>query len=122
PRASALSTMQFHIGQLAGGLVATFCLTHQAYELAFGLNALTFVFPIVFVHWLRGRHPEALVAPPVKVRGRAFLVEAFRFSLGERRIVVALVGMVLATAVMEGMRVVVPVLAVRDFEESRAAL
>lgn len=101
--ATAINTLQFNIGQIAGSALSALLLAISSYTWAFGVNAVSFVGPIVAMAMVRPAHSRRRL-PTVKGSGR----EGMRFVLHSPAILPILVAVMLSNAAVECLRTITP--------------
>lgn len=109
--AVGLNTMQFIVGQIGGPILTTLVLASAGYAWAFGINAATFVAPILAMAYLYRRHLGRGVSREVTRAGSAVA----RLSLGtyvraQPWVVSALLAVISTSAMLEVVRTTAPVL------------
>jgi len=107
--AVGLNTLQFMVAQLVGPLLATVLLGTSGFTLAFALNALTFVGPVLsmvylYARGLAGRAPRDRAAATVPSTGIVTYIRQ------QPWIAAALAGVVATSAVVEIIRTTAPAL------------
>jgi MFS family permease len=106
--AVGLNTLQFMIAQLVGPVLATILLTTSGFALAFSINALTFIAPIVAMLYLWSRRIGGHAA-----RERDAAKEtrsAVAYMRSQPWIASVLIGVVSTSAVLEVIRTISPAL------------
>jgi MFS family permease len=106
--AVGLNTLQFMIAQLVGPVLATILLTTSGFALAFSINALTFIAPIVAMGYLWSRRIGGHAA-----RERDAAKEtrsAVAYVRSQPWIASVLIGVVSTSAVLEVIRTISPAL------------
>lgn len=108
--ATAINTLQFTFGQVAGSTLSTLILAVAAPWVAFAVNATTFLGPITAMLMLRSVvTQERTHAGP----GLAAIREGFRFIFGASGLASVVAAIVLTNGVVEGIRTLAPVLSER---------
>lgn len=136
-RATATNVMQFQFGQIVGPALASTVLLVATPTWGFGINALTFLAPIVGMQLIHARPAqgaardgggavgaaaaadvggaaagaEATAAPSKKATSPRLLVEGFRFILRHPVMPMVLVMIVLTNATTEALRTLSPTIA-----------
>jgi MFS family permease len=106
-RATALNVTQFQFGQIAGPALASLILIVASPTWAFGINAATFVAPIVAMRLIRVEEDGAAAR-----RGRGGSVfEGLRFIRRSAAMPAILLAVVLSNAAVEALRTLAPTLA-----------
>jgi MFS family permease len=103
--ATAVNTLQFNIGQVAGSALSAAVLAFGSYSLAFVLNTMSFAGPIVSMILLRRvRMPARASKLEMRGSGRAGL----RLLLNSPAMVTILVAVALSNASVEALRTTAP--------------
>ena len=106
-RATAVNVTQFQFGQIAGPALASLILIVGSPSWAFGINALTFVGPIVAMRLIRPR--EDAVAR--NKTGGSSMLEGLRFVRRSPAMPAILLTVVLCNGAVEALRTLAPTLA-----------
>jgi MFS family permease len=106
--AVGLNTLQFITGQIGGPILATFVLVTGGYAWAFGINAATFLGPILAMAYLYRRRLGAGVSRDARGAAAAGAVGAYVRS--EPWVVSALLAVISTSAILEVIRTTAPVL------------
>jgi MFS family permease len=107
--AVGLNTLQFITGQIVGPILATFILLAGGYGWAFGINAATFVGPILAMGYLYRRGLGRGISRAVDA-GSAVRAGVGAYVRAQPWIVSALLAVVSTSAIMEVIRTTAPVL------------
>ena len=105
--AVGLNTLQFIVGQIAGPILATVILATGGYAWAFGINAATFLGPILAMAYLYRR---ALGRGVARARSVAAGVGLVAYVRGQPWVGSALLAVVSTSAILEVVRTTAPVL------------
>jgi MFS family permease len=108
PRATALNIVQFQFGQIAGPALASLILLVGTPAWAFGLNAASFLGPIVAMLLIRIPAEGRRSAP----KGAHGVVTSLRFVARDRAMPAILLTLVLSNGTGEALRTLAPTLAV----------
>lgn len=108
-RATAVNITQFQLGQILGPALASLLLVVASPTWAFGVNALTFLGPIVAMQLIR--LGEAAGAARDKPTRRGSVAEGLRFIRHSAAMPAILVAVVLSNAAVEALRTLAPTLA-----------
>jgi MFS family permease len=116
--AVGLNTLQFIVGQILGPLIAALVMASAGAAAAFGINALTYVGPIIAMVYLGHRglgqmHPQR--GPDGKVV--ASPVGAIAFIREQSWVLALLIGVVAVSAPLEIVRTLSPAIAVESLGE-----
>jgi MFS family permease len=106
--AVGLNTLQFMIAQLVGPVLATILLMTSGFALAFSINALTFIAPIVAMGYLWSRRIGGHAAPERDAAKETRSAVAYMRS--QPWIASVLIGVVSTSAVLEVIRTISPAL------------
>jgi MFS family permease len=107
-RATALNVTQFQFGQIAGPALASLILIVASPTWAFGINAATFVAPIVAMRLIRVEEDGAAAR---RGRGGGSVFEGLRFIRRSAAMPAILLAVVLSNAAVEALRTLAPTLA-----------
>jgi MFS family permease len=107
-RATALNVTQFQFGQIVGPGLASLILILASPTWAFGINAATFLGPIVAMQLIR---PRAVASGPGRKAGRSSVVEGLRFIRRSTAMPAILLAVVLSNGAVEALRTLAPTLA-----------
>ncbi len=120
-RATALYIVQFQFGQTAGPGLAALLLLTASPSWAFGLNALSYLAPIVAM--LIIRFPEKASSEPSSgERQRGSIMEGLRYIFRDRTMRLVLIAIVLANGAVEALRILSPSLAAEQGVPEAAGL
>jgi MFS family permease len=108
-RATAVNVTQFQFGQIAGPALASLILIVGSPTWAFGINAATFLGPIVAMQLIRPRE-EGAGARGKKVGGSS-VVEGLRFIRRSAAMPAILLAVVLGNGAVEALRTLAPTIA-----------
>jgi MFS family permease len=132
-RATALNVMQFQFGQIAGPALASLILVVASPAWAFGMNAVSFVVPIIAMRLIRlgglpgvtpvpkrSREPSGLdVAQAAAPRRKSPIADGLRFIRSISTMPAILATVVLSNGAGEALRTLAPTLAAElDFPEA----
>lgn len=107
--ATAVNSIQFIVGQVVGSSLAAVVLAVSGVTWAFGLNALTFLGPIVAMILIR---IPAQVAPKrVAAPGFGAVLEGLRFMRTDPTMLVILGAVILTNGAVEALRTLAPIFA-----------
>jgi MFS family permease len=106
-RATAVNVTQFQFGQIAGPALASLILIVATPTWAFGINAATFVAPIVVMQLIRPREEAARS----KRGGGSAMLEGLRFIRRSPVMPAILLAVVLCNGAVEALRTLAPTLA-----------
>lgn len=106
--ATAINTLQFNVGQIAGSSLSALLLAVASYSWAFGVNTLSFIGPIVAMIMIRPAS-EPQRKPAAKGGGR----EGMRFVLRSPVILPILGAVMLSNAAVECLRTITPAVSER---------
>ncbi len=116
--AVALNTLQFILGQILGPLTAALVMATLGAGWAFGVNALTFLGPVLAMVYLQRKGLGAIAGAAVgKGRATATSVSATSFIREQRWILALLTGVVAVSAPLEMVRTLSPALVVEGLGE-----
>lgn len=111
-RATALNVMQFQIGQIAGPLLASVLLLAATPSWAFGLNAVSFVAPIIAMQLIRLRPSAGPSSRATESVGWSdAIVEGLRFIRRTVPMPAILASVVLCNGAGEALRTLAPTIA-----------
>jgi MFS family permease len=109
-RATAVNTLQFNVGQVAGSALSALVLTVSGATPAFALNTLSFAAPIVSMYLLR-------TVPLHDVRPKGSLLgstrDGLRYVLASQTLLALLTGVALSNGAVEALRTLAPTLSSR---------
>jgi MFS family permease len=108
--AVGLNTLQFMLAQLVGPVLATILLGTAGYALAFSINALTFLGPILSMLYLYSRGLGGRAARARRLAGAEPPLGLIAYIRSQPWIASVLVGVVATSAVVEIIRTTAPVL------------
>lgn len=109
-RATAVNTLQFNVGQMAGSALSVLVLVVSGPTLAFALNTLSFAGPIVSMFLLR-RVPLNHVRPKGSLLGSTR--DGLRFVFTSQTLLALLTGVALSNGAVEALRTLAPTLSSR---------
>jgi MFS family permease len=109
-QAVGLNTLQFMTGQLVGPLIATLVLATGGYAWAFGINAATFIAPIVAMAYLYRRGLAGSVDPGAAGASPQRRQSITSYIRSQPWIAFVLIAVVTTSAVTEVIRTTAPVL------------
>ncbi|HKC27638.1 MAG TPA: MFS transporter [Jatrophihabitans sp.] len=115
--ATAINTLQFNIGQVVGSSLSTLLLALTSYSIAFGVNAISFVGPILAMVMLR--LPASGHAHAVSRRGSGR--EGAKFVLRSPVILPILGAVILSNASVECLRTMAPAVTTRILHASQSS-
>ena len=107
--AVGLNTLQFITGQIAGPILATFVLVTGGYAWAFGINAATFLGPVLAMAYLYRRGLGRGISREVR-RAAAASGAVAGYVRSQPWIVSALIAVISTSAILEVIRTTAPVL------------
>jgi MFS family permease len=108
--AVGLNTLQFITGQIAGPVLATLILASGGYAWAFGINAATFVGPIVAMAYLYRRDLGRGVSKAARAGADAAGAGIGAYVRAQPWVVSALLAVISTSAILEVVRTTAPVL------------
>jgi MFS family permease len=108
--AVGLNTLQFIVGQIAGPLLATLVLTRGGYGWAFGINAATFVGPILAMAYLYRRGLGQRLSRDARRAAAAAGGGIGAYVRSQPWVVSALLAVISTSAILEVVRTTAPVL------------
>jgi MFS family permease len=106
--ATAVNTLQFTLGQVAGSTLATLILAISQPWVAFATNTVTYLAPITAMILLRGIVVQERGG---KTSGFASLREGFSFVAGNSGLLAIVVAIVFTNGIVESLRTLAPALA-----------
>jgi MFS family permease len=106
-RATAVNVTQFQFGQIAGPALASLILIVASPTWAFGVNAATFIAPIVVMQLIRPREE----ARSAEKAGGSSVLEGLRFIRRSPVMPAILLAVVLCNAAVEALRTLAPTIA-----------
>jgi hypothetical protein len=105
--ATSINVLQFQVGQIGGSLIAAVVLLVATPGVAFAINALTWLGPVVAMLLIRPRETGAPRVVGAAARG---LTAGFRFLWAVRPLLGAVAAVAIANALVEATRTLSPVL------------
>jgi MFS family permease len=119
PHATAINSIQFVGGGVVGSSVAAVILAFQGPEWAFGLNALTFLGPILAM--LMIRLPDKVGSGKTSGAGFGALLEGLRFVRNDSTMAVVVAAVVMTNGAIEALRTLAPTFATEILGQEESA-
>lgn len=108
--AVGLNTLQFMVAQLVGPVLATVLLATSGFALAFSINAVTFLGPILAMAYLAAHGIGGRAVRPSRVDGGGRTLGILAYVRSQPWIASVLLGVIATSAVLEIVRTLSPVL------------
>jgi MFS family permease len=119
PNATAINSLQFIGGGVVGSSVAALVLAFRGPEWAFGLNALTFLGPILAM--LLIRIPADAAPKKTSTAGFGALLEGLRYVRADATMMVVVAAVVMTNGAVEALRTLAPTFATEILGQGEAA-